>query len=337
MALEIPRNDPTLLMTVFPCEGDCETALQSRSLFYRNGEEGARSCDFDGLTSFDEYALLEEIDRGGMGVVYKARDCQLDRLVAIKLMLPSRALRVEAIEQFLAEAAIASELNHPGIVAVEAVGHSNGQPYICMELVEGESLAKRLKRGRLEAAEAACLLSQVADAVQHMHDRGILHRDLKPANILLDRSGQPRVADFGLAMQFAKNAAGSEIARSQQTAGDGSSHPAESGDSRVLRGTPLYMSPEQASGDIDRLGPASDIYALGTVLYECLTGRTPFLGTQVVGVIGQVIGKEPPSPTSIEPSIPGELEKIVLRCLQKAPSERFASAGELACELRRIA
>jgi eukaryotic-like serine/threonine-protein kinase len=265
-------------------------------------------------TRFGGYELLEEIGRGSMGIVYKARQIGLNRLVALKTPFPGKLRQEPAIEQFLVEAQLAAQFDHPGIIPVHDAGRHNGRPYFCMALIDGESLAARLTRGPLALQEVVQIVADAADAVQHFHDRGVIHRDLKPANILLDGAGRPRIADFGLARRL-----------------DDAFE-----DAPVIAGTPSYMSPEQASGQITRIGPASDIYSLGAVLYHCLAGRPPFEGTDSLSVIRQVCEEEPPSLRSIESSIPQGLDEIALCCMHKDPACRYASAAALGFQLRQI-
>jgi serine/threonine-protein kinase len=261
------------------------------------------------------YELLHEVGRGSMGVVYKARQIRLNRIVALKTLLPAAFESQRAVGRLQNEAEVAAQLDHPGIIPIHDIGQHNGQPYICMTFVDGESLAARLESGPIEAEVAAQIVADVAEAVQHAHDRGIIHHDLKPANIVLDRSGQPRIADFGLARRIGD--------RSQLLVAG-------------ISGTPAYMSPEQAAGQTNAVGPASDQYALGAILYHLLTGRPPFDGADAMTVIQSVREDQPPAPRSIEPSIPVALEAICLRCLQKDVVARFASAGDLATELRHF-
>jgi eukaryotic-like serine/threonine-protein kinase len=264
---------------------------------------------------FGDYELLEEIARGGMGVVFKARQIKLNRLVALKMLRTEVLASPEAVERLQAEAELAAQLQHAGIVPIHDVGEYAGRHYICMAFVDGESLAERTARRPLPLEEAARVVAQVADAIQYAHDHEIIHRDLKPANILLDRAGRARVVDFGLAQRL-------DVA-----------HPHAGAD--CIAGTPSYMSPEQARGDADRVGEASDVYALGAILYHLLVGRAPFDGRDTLAIMQQVCEEEPVAPRSIDPSIPASLEAICLRCLQKDPAARFASAGELASALRQ--
>jgi serine/threonine protein kinase len=266
-------------------------------------------------TQFGDYELLEEIARGGMGVVFKARQTKLNRTVALKMLRAEAFGSREATERLQAEAEMAGQLQHAGIVPIHDVGEHAGHHYICMAFVDGESLEARIARQPLSLAETARVVAQVADAIQYAHDHEIIHRDLKPANILLDRSGRPRVVDFGLAQRLH----GPDVMSGAD----------------CIAGTPSYMSPEQAQGDADRVGATSDVYALGAILYHLLVGRAPFNGRDTLAIMQQVCEDEPIAPRSIDPSIPASLEAICLRCLQKDPSDRFASAGELAAELRR--
>ena len=266
-------------------------------------------------TQFGDYELLEEIARGGMGVVFKARQVKLNRIVALKMLRTEALAFPDAIEQLQAEAKTAAQLEHAGIVPIHDVGEHAGCHYICMAFVDGESLAESTARRPLPLTEVARIMAQVADAIQYAHEHQIIHRDLKPANILLDRAGRPRVVDFGLAQRL-------DVAHADPEA-------------ECIAGTPAYMSPEQAQGDVDRVGEASDVYALGAILYHLLVGRAPFDGRDTLSIIQQVCEEEPVAPRSIDPSIPASLEAICLRCLQKDPAARFASAADLAAELRR--
>jgi serine/threonine-protein kinase len=267
-------------------------------------------------TRFGGYELLAEIGRGAMGIVYKAHQVGGDRFVAIKTILATSLDSKDALQRFRGEAEVAGELDHPGIVPIEDVGEHDGRPFICMSLVDGEDLAARIERGSLQPEEAARIVADVAEAVQHAHDRGIVHRDLKPANILLDRFGCPKIADFGLSCKIG---------------GGRAIH-----DSDSIVGTPSYMSPEQASGRGDLVGPASDIYSLGAVLYHALTRRAPFVGANPAVIIGQLLEKTPVAVRTVDPSIPQIFEVICLRCMQRTPAARYGSAGELAHDVRRV-
>jgi serine/threonine-protein kinase len=263
---------------------------------------------------FGEYELLGELGRGGMGVVYKARDRSLNRVVAIKMILPGALPGPAELQRFHSEAAAAARLQHSHIVSVHRVGVIVGRPFYSMDYIEGPSLAQRLAQGPLPGRGAARYLVPVARAIHHAHLQGILHRDLKPGNILLDSGDQPRVTDFGLAKQLST----------------------EAGQTRTgaVLGTPSYMAPEQAAGRKD-LGPACDIYGLGALLYELLTGRPPFQADNPIDTLMQVIEREPAPPRLVNPAIDRDLETICLKCLAKNGKERYATAADLADDLER--
>jgi serine/threonine-protein kinase len=264
---------------------------------------------------FGSYELLGEIGRGGMGVVYKARQKGLERLVAVKMILASHVASPEYVHRFQEEARAAARLRHPHIVQVHDVGQVHGQHFFTMEYVEGTSLAERIRQGLVAPEEAVRLLAKVARAVEHLHAHDIVHRDLKPSNILIDAAGEPYVTDFGLAKVFTP---GSEMT----TTG-------------AVLGTPSYMSPEQAAGQPSQVGPASDIYSLGAVLYELLTGRPPFRDENPVETLLQVLNGEPELPRELNPRVPRPLELIALKCLARSASDRYASAQALADDLER--
>jgi len=265
---------------------------------------------------FGDYELLEEIARGGMGIVYKARQTRLNRIVALKMILARSFATKEDVRRFHFEAEAAAHLQHPGIVPVFEVGEHEGQHYYSMGFVDGAPLATRLAVEVLPPADAAALIKQVADAVQFAHEAGVIHRDLKPANILLDKAGMPHVTDFGLAKRVEGD---SELTASGQVVG-----------------TPSYMPPEQAAGRIDRIGPTADVYGLGAILYAALTSRPPFQADRPVDTLMQVLEREPVSPRTLNPSVPRDLETICLKCLEKDRGRRYQSAAELAAELERF-
>ncbi len=262
-----------------------------------------------------DYELLREIARGGMGVVYKARQLRLNRVVALKMILAGQFASPADVQRFQTEAEAAAGLDHPGIVPIFEVGQHEGHHYFSMGLVEGESLAKRIADGPLPPRMAADLVLKVVEAIKYAHKKGVIHRDLKPANILLDHSGQPRVTDFGLAKRL-----------------EGDSNLTGSGQ---ILGTPSYMPPEQAAGRIDQVAEPADIYSMGAVLYATLTGRPPFQADNLLDTVMQVIEREPVAPRVLNPKIPLDIETICLKCLEKDRRRRYASAGELAEELRR--
>lgn len=264
---------------------------------------------------FGDYELLHEVARGGMGVVYRARQVSLNRVVALKTILAGQLANDEEVSRFRTEAEAAARLDHPGIVPIFEIGQVEGQHYYSMGFVEGESLAQRLTRGLLPPRQAALLVKEVAEAVEYAHRRGIVHRDLKPANILLDSAGKPRVTDFGLAK---------ELKRDRGVTGTGQ-----------ILGTPSYMPPEQASGKLGEIGPRSDVYSLGAVLYCLLTGRPPFQAASPLDVLMQVLDHEPVAPRLLNQSLDRDIESICLQCLQKDPLQRYASAQLLVDDLAR--
>jgi serine/threonine protein kinase len=262
------------------------------------------------------YEVLAEVGRGAMGVVYKARQTGLNRLVALKMILAGPLAGPQLLDRFRKEAEAVARLGHPNIVHVYDFGERQGLPFFSMELAEGGSLKDRLGSGPLPPPEAARLVRTLAQAMHHAHQRDIVHRDLKPANVLLIPDGTPKVTDFGLAKHL-----------------DSSDGPTQSG---VVLGTPSYMAPEQARGRTREVGPRTDVYALGAILYECLTGRPPFKGDTALDTLDQVVQRDPTPPSWLRPDVPADLESVCLKCLQKDPRHRYASALELADDLRRF-
>jgi serine/threonine-protein kinase len=265
--------------------------------------------------SFGDYEILGELGRGGMGVVYEARQMTLNRPVALKMIRAGVLAGGDDLRRFQNEAEAVAMLDHPGIVPVHEVGEHAGQRYFSMKLVSGGSLADRLDGYRDDPQAAARLVAEAAEAVHHAHQRGILHRDLKPANILIDEQGHPHITDFGLARRVG-----------------GDSELTESG---AILGTPAYMAPEQASGHRAAVTTASDIYGLGAVLYVVLAGRAPFGGESVVETLDAVRTRPPEPPSRFNGNVPRDLEIICLKCLEKEPSRRYATARDLAEDLRR--
>jgi hypothetical protein len=265
--------------------------------------------------SIPGYEIECVLGRGGMGVVYKARHLALKRTVALKMILAGGHAGPGELARFRSEAEAVARLQHPNIVQVFEVGEADGYPYCALEFVAGGNLASKLAGKPLPAREAARLVETLARAVQLAHSRNVVHRDLKPSNVLLTPEGQPKITDFGLARRL----------------------DSESGDTQAgaILGTPPYMAPEQASGRTHEAGPAADIYALGAILYTCLTGQPPFQGQSMVETLDQVRNQEPVPPSRLRRRVPMDLETICLKCLRKEPEKRYASALELADDLKR--
>jgi serine/threonine protein kinase len=282
------------------------------------------------------YEILDVLGEGGMGIVYKARQLGLNRLVAIKMILAGPHARPEQLARFRTEVEAVAQLRHPHIVQIYEVGDCAGQPYFSMELVDGGNLAQKLSTTLLPVRQAAQLVETLAGAIHSAHQHGIIHRDLKPANVLLASGGReplegsdssggsrpslpqdiPKITDFGLAKQLKDE-------KGQTQTG-------------AIMGTPSYLSPEQAEGKTREIGPATDIYALGAILYEMLTGRPPFQGESTLDILEQVRLHDPIPPSRFQRKVPRDLETICLKCLEKEPSKRYPSAGHLADDLRRF-
>ncbi|MEO8494925.1 MAG: serine/threonine-protein kinase [Planctomycetota bacterium] len=262
---------------------------------------------------FGDYELLEVLGRGGMGIVYRARQISLNRELAVKMILQGQLASPADRDRFQAEAESAARLDHPGIVPVYEVGAIDGQPYFSMKYVRGETLTQRLTDRLVSPKEGAEILAAVARAIHYAHRQGVLHRDLKPSNILIDDAGQPHVTDFGLAKRV-------EHAESLTRTG-------------AILGTPAYMAPEQAAGARGKVGPASDVFSLGTILYQMLTGKPPFQAASPVDTILLLLEQDVVPPRVVNPRVDRDLEMIALRCLQKPIDLRYDSAASLADDL----
>jgi serine/threonine-protein kinase len=287
-----------------------------------NGGVTRETVDLNHPRQFGDYELLEEIGRGGMGVVFRARQLSLNRIVAVKMILSGGLASAADVARFRAEAESAARLSHPHIVPVYEVGEISGQPYFSMKYIEGTTLAKRLSDGPLPPREIAELLLPVADAIAEAHKQGVLHRDVKPSNILVDREGRPYVTDFGLAKRIATDAEGSDEAVFSGVTATG-----------AILGTPGYMSPEQAAGRRGRVTTATDVYGLGAVLYAMLTGRAPFQAASPLDAVMLVLEQDPLPPRVLNRRVDSDLEMIALKCLQKPTELRYASAADLAADL----
>jgi WD40 repeat protein/tRNA A-37 threonylcarbamoyl transferase component Bud32 len=267
------------------------------------------------LPAVPGYELLEKLDRGGMGVVYKARHVKLNRLVALKMILAGEYAGADELRRFYLEAEAVARLRHPNIVEIYDIGMAHGMPYIALEYLPGGSLKRLFHQGPLPPRRSAELLARLAQAVHTAHVAGIVHRDLKPANVLLAEDGTPKITDFGLAKRC-------EASVQTQTG--------------QIMGTPAYMAPEQARGESRSVGPPADVYALGAILYEALTGRPLFRGSTVIETLQKVLRDEPVAPQSLVPGVPADLETVCLKVLAKEAKERYQTAKELADELDRF-
>jgi serine/threonine-protein kinase len=274
------------------------------------------------LPTIPGYTLVRELGRGGMGVVFLARQLRLQRLVAVKM--PLDTLGVQEWLRFRTEAQAAARLQHPHIVQVYETAEHDGLPFLVMEYVEGGNLAHQLANAPLEARRAAELLVKLAQAIHYPHSRGVIHRDLKPSNVLLSGDGTPKITDFGIARRLDDNGSPTAAPLAAQT------------QTGVVLGTPSYMAPEQAAGKGKEVGPAADVYALGAVLYQCLTGRPPFKAPTVLETLHEVLHEEPLPPRQLLRGLPRDLETVCLKCLRKEPRRRYATAQELADDLARF-
>jgi serine/threonine protein kinase len=302
-----PRTDDAEASTLPPHGERLAPGEHPKSDFEFSAAEMMRCPEVEG------YEILGILGRGGMGVVYKARQAGLNRLVALKMILAGEHASPEERARLRAEAEAVAQLQHPNIVQIYEVGECEGRPFLSLEFVGAGSLSQRLKSRRLTARQAAQLVEVLAGAIGAAHQRGIIHRDLKPANVLLTEDETPKITDFGLAKRL-----------------DGGKGITCSG---AIMGTPAYMAPEQASGRSREIGPATDIYALGAILYEALTGRPPFQADSPLDTVLQVLERDAPAPRTLNENLDRDLEAICLKCLDKEPRHRYPSAEHLARDL----
>jgi serine/threonine protein kinase len=268
------------------------------------------------LAVFPGYEVLSILGRGAMGVVYKARQIGLDRFVALKVLPQGRHSDKESLERFRTEAKATAQLHHPNIVQIYDIGEQDELPYFSLEFVDGGSLAQKLIGQPQPPRQAALMVETLARAIAVAHERGIIHRDLKPANVLLTGIGQPKITDFGLARLL----------------GEKNRHTMQG----AILGTPSYMAPEQARGQLKAICPATDVFSLGAILYEMLTGRPPFHGTTVFDTIQQLLHERARPPRQLRPELPLDLERIAMKCLEKPAGDRYVLASDLADDLRRF-
>ncbi|MCA9048850.1 MAG: serine/threonine protein kinase, partial [Planctomycetaceae bacterium] len=303
-------------------------------------------------TVIGDYRLLEEVGRGGMGVVYRAYHQPLDRIVALKMIPNAEFAASHNLARLRAEALAAARLNHPHIVSVYEVGEHNGQPWFSMQFVQGRTLSDALADGPMNADDAVRLMIPVVEAIGAAHRAGVLHRDLKPSNILIADDGTAYVTDFGLAKRVAPDdpgiggeepdgadaagasAAGRTAATVQPTGSGSGSDVGGLTQSGAILGTPSWMSPEQASGQTDAIDVTSDIYSLGAILYAALTGRPPFQSASPLDTLLMVLEQDPPTIRMLNPAVDADLEMIVLKCLQKPQDLRYSTTDELVGDLK---
>jgi serine/threonine-protein kinase len=268
----------------------------------------------DRVPEVSDYEILSELGRGAMGIVYEAKQISLGRTVALKMIMSANATG-EELARFVSEAEAVAHLQHPNIVQIYQIGECLGRPFFSLEFVEGGDLEKKLKEGPLAWRDAAKMVSVLARAIHVAHDKGIVHRDLKPANVLLATDGTPKITDFGIAKR---------LDASNQTQ-----------DGKII-GSPSYMAPEQATGRNDLVGPRTDIYALGAILYDMLTGRPPFECDNTMDTLLQTIVGDVVPPRLLQPKLPSDLNVICLKCLEKEPDRRYESALALSLDLDRL-
>ncbi len=311
-----PQGSPTPAHLTPPIAADRPTLTSLSSTDNRSSASKSASS-LVGMVINDDYELLEEIGRGGMGIVYKARQKSLNRIVAIKTLLAHHFTHPAILQRFLGEAQASAGLTHPNIVKVFQVGECSAGHFFAMEFIDGRTLKEILAERTAPIPWSVSLTSIVAEAIHHAHNEGIIHRDLKPSNIMIDRFRRPVVMDFGLAKYIDKPSSITQLG--------------------VIVGTPAYMSPEQAGEEISEIGPASDIYSLGAILYTLLTGRPPFNEKTSLATVMKVASSEmPPWPSQIRKEVPLQLDEICMKCLNKNPSDRYVNAQALADNLSQF-
>jgi serine/threonine protein kinase/tetratricopeptide (TPR) repeat protein len=318
--IDLPEGEAPAELECSSCHERFARAEAGTAIFVRSALDDtityvrtAKASEAAPAAALGDYEILGEIARGGMGVVYKARQKSLGRVVALKMIKAGELADDEEVQRFKSEATAAAKLDHPHIVPIYEVGQESGRHYFSMGYVEGESLAHRIRTSPLAPREAAELVRTIAEAVAYAHAQGVIHRDLKPSNVLLDKEGRPRVTDFGLAKQIG---ADSGLTATGQ-----------------VMGTPSYMPPEQAAGRVDQVDARSDVYSVGAILYQCVTGRPPFQSANVAETIRQVLEQDPVSPRALNPAVDRDLETICIKCLGKDPAQRYATASALAADL----
>ena len=279
-------------------------------------DSGVRAIVTDTPRNFGSYDIINEVSRGSFGVVYRAKQQGLDRVVALKVLLAGMHASGEAVARFHREARAVARLKHPNIVPIYDIGTHGGHHYFAMEFVDGQALSTAISERKISTPEALAITEFLADALESAHVAGVIHRDIKPSNILLDRNGQPHITDFGLAKQI-------DLDTKYTMSG-------------TTLGTPAYMPPEQARGEIEKIDARSDVYALGAVLYELLTGQTPFAGRSLLEVVVAVINEPVQPPRQLNPKIHRDVQTIVMKCLEKDPRLRYASAAELRDDISRF-
>ena len=305
--------DETEFRQRFPELEDSVSALLEQATADYNSSPEVPAND---LKTLGDYQLIEVLGKGGMGIVYKAKQRKLNRIVALKTILAGHLANNDQIDRFRLEAEASARLDHPGIAPVFEIGEENGIVFYSMGFVDGESLAERLRANTLTPRDAAVIVKQLADAAAYAHQENVVHRDLKPGNVLLEKTGQPKITDFGLAKLVDRD--------------DGVTV------TGAVVGTPTYMSPEQALGDAGSVGPLSDVYSLGAILYASLCGHPPFRGPSTMATLRMVAMDRPTPLRQLQPDIPVDIETICHKCLEKDPNSRYSSATELAEELQRF-